>query len=895
MPKFDDIKTGFNSGELTPKLAVRGDIDQFRRGCKTASNVELLPQGGFSRRGGFKAIDEVANFEKFTDRNLFNFFSFEIAEDFIYQILFVWRTPSIIGMIIHKNGDFVQQIDYHTTLDSTFDVKKIDACQNVNNFIITHPDVPVKNLRLDDPNTDTFVLEEVNFIGTPQFAFFDDLSPDFETDIQDLRITLDNHTGDGNGITKDVTDPFRDFRVGFNGQQTGDITYCSPYNVGTLDTSNEKRNWVLRDQSDTSNISELFVTVNTSSFTFEFDFRMSHALSGFDISLGKFKRDDYATDQEFIDAITNEMHKKFVDTFSDTSLSNDATQYTMPIFRGLIQSGTFAGGDLIFRIFCQNATLNGDQYLTVSDWNLFTDNMDINLIGYLYDNGYANTIIQTYSEFSEFGFWKDFENNVKFGFPLTANLQAQVNEINALNGVYAPAFDIRFKISGTDSANYPKVSGVFSQPKKWEFEVTNITGIKQVNGYSGLEDAWSEVRGYPISCAFIENRLVFGGSKSLPNFLWASESGQFFSFRNTDNLADEAILNVSPTSNKLNDIRYVVGEKSLQLFTEGSEHYNPNALSPATISLPLQSKEGVAQIKPVIIDNATYFVDNEKKTLRRFLYDDAEQSYKAENVSILSSHLIKNPYNITAFKTGDSNFIVMANDDKTITVFQTIREQQISGYFSWSNDLIDFEEVVASGGKLYIIGSYLEGAERKYSIFVYDKTIALDYETQNSPIVFPQLPTFDNDDNLEVFSNIIRDDNGTKSVEKNKVLQSELLPDETFEGEDIYAGVDFLPTVETTSITVNFGTGEKMSRKKRINECYLHLDEATGWNLTYKGKKYIIDYRDDPLDPLSYPAMFTGDKRVKFMGYIERDTITITQDYAFNVGSVLGITISIKV
>ena len=896
MPKFNKITTAFNAGELSPELAVRGDIDQFNRGCKKALNIELLPEGGFTRRGGFKSLDTVVVGDISTGVALH---SFEIRKDLVYQILFLEGTTiDDIDIYIYKEGSLVDTAKYidnsveGITID---DVKEIRVCQNVNNFIMTHPDVPVKNLRLDNEISNQFIVETVEFINEPEFAFFDDLSPEQTFDVQDLRIRLDNHTGTGDGITKDVTDPFRDFKVGFNNVETQDITYCSPYNVGTLNTSDEKRNWVLRDQTGRS---ELFVEVNTSDGNFEFDFRMSHALSGFNINLGKFKRSDYVTDQEFIDAITNEMHKQFVDTFDNGGLSNDATQYTTPIFRGLIQSGTFATGDLIFRIFCENAELNTDLYLTVSDWNLFTDNMTITLNGYLFDEGYANTIIQVYNEFSKFGFWKDFSNNVKFTFPLVSNLQAEVDEVNLLNGVYAPALIVRFEINGIDSLNYPKVSGVFTEPKKWDFEVTSISGSKQVNGFSGLENAWSEVRGYPVSCAFIENRLCFGGSKSLPNFLWCSVTGDFFNFTNTDGLANEAILNVSPTSTTLNNIKHLSGVRSLQVFTEGSEHYNPQALTPNTISLPLQSNEGIYDtLKPVIIDNSTYFLSGNGDTLRRFLYNETEQSYRAENVSILSKHLVDKPIDIAAVKTDNSNFIYLLNSDGTLTVYQTVREQNISGYFKWESYGTKILSITESEDKLYMIGWIpFSTSGTLYKMFVYDKTSTLDLQTNN--LNLEEINLFEgNYGYSNIITNGIVGDDATESVERNKVEYSELLTTtlNPYTGEQVKVGVDFLPTVETTDITANFGTGEKMSGRKRINETWLHLDNAIGYNLTYKGKQYIIPYRVSPQND-NDPDRFTGDKRVRRMlGYIDRDNITITQDYPFNYGTVLGITISIRV
>lgn len=51
----------FNSGELSPKVYCRGDIDKHASGCKTLLNFVPLPQGGVQRRPGFEYISAAKN------------------------------------------------------------------------------------------------------------------------------------------------------------------------------------------------------------------------------------------------------------------------------------------------------------------------------------------------------------------------------------------------------------------------------------------------------------------------------------------------------------------------------------------------------------------------------------------------------------------------------------------------------------------------------------------------------------------------------------------------------------------------------------------------------------------------------------------------------------------
>ena len=55
------------------------------------------------------------------------------------------------------------------------------------------------------------------------------------------------------------------------------------------------------------------------------------------------------------------------------------------------------------------------------------------------------------------------------------------------------------------------------------------------------EQAFSPVRGYPVTSAFHQDRLVIGGSRDLPNRLWMSQSGDLFNFDLGTGLDSESI------------------------------------------------------------------------------------------------------------------------------------------------------------------------------------------------------------------------------------------------------------------------------------------------------------------------------------------------------------------
>ena len=125
------------------------------------------------------------------------------------------------------------------------------------------------------------------------------------------------------------------------------------------------------------------------------------------------------------------------------------------------------------------------------------------------------------------------------------------------------------------------------------------------------EPAFSEVRGWPKSGTFFQRRLWFGGSKALPSGVFASQITDFFDFDDTAGLATDAIFDFI-ASDKANIVRYVVGAKSLVVFTTDGEFSTQvileDGITPQNISLLQQSQEGSADVQPVVMDNQIIFV-----------------------------------------------------------------------------------------------------------------------------------------------------------------------------------------------------------------------------------------------------------------------------------------------
>lgn len=215
------------------------------------------------------------------------------------------------------------------------------------------------------------------------------------------------------------------------------------------------------------------------------------------------------------------------------------------------------------------------------------------------------------------------------------------------------------------------------------------------------EQSFSAARGWPSTVAFHQDRLVIGGSKSLPNRLWLSKSSDLFNFDLGKGLADNAI-EFAILSDQVNAITAVVSSRHLLVFTTGAEWMvSGDPLTPTSIQLRRQTNVGSYSkhnIIPQQIDGATVFVSQSGTQLREFLYTDVEQAYQAKDLTLMSNDIIKNPVDCTFNQDECVLYLVMENGE--ISCLTTYRTEEVT---AWSQLKTNgkFLSVAVIGDEIY--------------------------------------------------------------------------------------------------------------------------------------------------------------------------------------------------
>lgn len=200
------ILPSFNSGELSPRLDARTDLDKYDSGLRTLENFIIMPYGGVNRRQGSVYMGEAKYADKQARLLEFNFstttnFVIEIGDLYMrfwsngaqvlsggapYEIVTIWPEAALFQVQITQINDIV----YMTHPD--YPVQLLSRLGDIN-WTIT--DVPWDYPCVLDTNIDqTFTITPSATTGTgisltASAALFDDLHVGSQWEIAHRRTT----------------------------------------------------------------------------------------------------------------------------------------------------------------------------------------------------------------------------------------------------------------------------------------------------------------------------------------------------------------------------------------------------------------------------------------------------------------------------------------------------------------------------------------------------------------------------------------------------------------------------------------------------------------------------------------------------------------------------------
>lgn len=401
----------------------------------------------------------------------------------------------------------------------------------------------------------------------------------------------------------------------------------------------------------------------------------------------------------------------------------------------------------------------------------------------------------------------------------------------------------------------------------------------------GYEDSWSNTRGWPRSATFHEGRLYFGGSRGRPNTIWGSKVVDYFNFNPGTGLDDEGV-EATINTDQFNAIVHVSSGPDLQIFTTGGEFVvaqaNIDPITPATFLIKPQSRIGCKPGIPLEnLSGAAIFVQRQGKSLISFQFTDATNSYGSQALSVLSSHLLNDPVDLSmrrAASTDETDRLFLVNSGGDIVVYSLLASQNVIAPSKFVTD----GSYIAVANELdvtYTIVKRTVNSVVKYYLERFDDNLTLDSVKTGGAAASV---TMDHMEGKEV--QIIRD--GVLEPAQTVPASPYTITFETASTASFEVGQNYDVTVKTLPAEPKLAQGTIQSKKKRIVQVDAIVHETQ--NMTINGK--LVPFRNLGSNVLdSSVEEFTGTKTLHgVLGFSGTGQITISQSVPLKM-TLLGI------
>jgi hypothetical protein len=867
MAKSKFLQSSFVSGELSPLLKGRVDLEQYYQGVATAENVLIVPQGGLKRRAGTQHIDVAEKiFEPFLSAGLEQQFSFVVTVG-LPLVGSTYTNNSSTFTITSYTGSSLPYTVYADRTVGTNDptasgtlVKTVSTPNltytSFQTFVVSMPEGgTAANINDFDPATVGLTTTNIGVNGTGA-------NPDYVVAFYNIAGTVDlgkivdvkniQLSGTGSGVFKIQASTNN---VSWSTRLSMTVTQdAQSFRIRLSDNFAYKYFRIIRT-GDTGDLSTL--KIQLTEFNILYPTTTASDVKTFDFSV--------ETDRHYLCVVTGGAEttpsygNMTVYRVTDTTANWTPVAYLpMPFKSSEVASVRDVQTENVMLMFQED---NIPQRIINTTTTTFTvdDIPFLNVPQYDYNDAlsptptsYVTTLTLTNFTAGD-RFQIDVEGVLSKNITFTqssastaANIQKNLQEMPIFGDTGVAVTGVgpfTVTVSGESTKSFELWSGF---PTLDLHGSNNAVGFALVTpGVPRKEDVWSATRGYPKTAAFYNGRLWLGGTKSKLQSLFASRSGSFFDFYTEEGDADEGIF-ITISSRQLTEIIDINPDRGLQVFTAGAE-FLVTGTTPADVGVQAQTQHGAADLEVKSVDGATLFIDQNGKVLRSYLYNFNEDAYNSTDISILSSQLIDSPKDVavlTGTKSEDANWVFIINQDGTAGVLNTLRSQDINGFTKWINGdtnsiyPLKLVSVSAVNNDLFVVNKRTTASTTDYTI----ERWSFDYLLDSSVRLLSSLSIIGN--NLYLAS-------GHLSGETvNVVARGNTLPNRVVQGTtsgyiiltaaeltfigtgviDVEVGYNFTPKIIPMPLNTNsrFIAGPNQMREKKITRMNLRVYESSG-------------------------------------------------------------------
>jgi hypothetical protein len=475
-------------------------------------------------------------------------------------------------------------------------------------------------------------------------------------------------------------------------------------------------------------------------------------------------------------------------------------------------------------------------------------------------------------------------HTVGTGRTLTAS---QATHINGLSGFQTT--DVGRLVQFRDG--YGKITA------RTSITVVTIEILKDMGSTSASTDwslgAFSNTTGHATCVTFFEQRLVFAGTKSQPQTLFFSKSGDYENMdeNRSGTVSDDDAIIYTIASNQVNAIRFMTATRTLIVGTAGGEFAVSGggtdvAITPTNILIKKQSNHGAANLDAIAVGNVILFLQRAKRKIRELAYNFDVDGYLAPDMTILAEHISESGITQMAYQQEPNQIIWCVRTDGQLIALTYQREQQVvawhrhifGGSFSTGDAVCESVAALPTDDNEYqiwvIIKRTINGVTKRYveylHTFDFDETDNTDFNFLDSQLSYSGSPvtSISGLSHLEGQTVAILADGATHP---RKTVTSGSISLER-SASKVKVGLPYTSLLQTMRLDAGSQDGTSQGKTKRIFDITLRIYESIGIEVGPDlNNMERIPFRSSATLMNQAIPVFTGDKEIEFRGNYETD------------------------
>jgi len=400
--------------------------------------------------------------------------------------------------------------------------------------------------------------------------------------------------------------------------------------------------------------------------------------------------------------------------------------------------------------------------------------------------------------------------------------------------------------------------------------------------------AFNGDQGFPKALGFYEQRLYFAGTTGKPQTVFGSVSADFEN--HTPGTLDDAAVNLTIASDKVNVIRHLLPARFLQILTTSAEFTlsggtGSTPVTPTNVNVLRETTFGCSEVRPLRAGNSTILIQKGQEKVKEITFDLDTDGLLGIDLTILADHIPRGglvdmvwqqePELIIWFVHSDGRLIGLTYDRANAAVGW--HDHDIGG-----DGFVESITAIPSGAEdtVYLsVKRTIDGQTVRHIEYI--KPIEFGSDVEDAFFLDSGL-TYDGADTLTISGlnhlegeivSVLADGaaHADKTVTNGRIALDRL-------SSKVHIGYGYTSTVETLRLEAGADDGVSQGKIKRIHGVTARFFNTVGAELGPDLNNLDrLPFRDSSMAMSQAVPLFTGDKEIYFPSGYETDARVIVR------------------